>query len=759
MKVIHLISGGDSGGAKTHVHSLLLGLSRAIDVTLVCFTSGPFAQEAVELGIPTLVLEDRNFFRVLRTLKNMIAEDGYDIIHCHGARGNLVGSLLRRATGLPVVTTVHSDYRLDYLGRPISRLTYGTINTLALRKLDFRIGVSDAMVDILISRGFNPDKLFTIYNGLDFTPRPAAMGRMDYFRSVGLRSDEDSIVAGIAARLNPVKDIATLIRAFAKAHEQCPNLRLLIAGDGEQMAMLKALSCDLGVAGEVCFAGWITDTDTFYQSIDINTLTSLSETFPYALTEGARAARPTISSRVGGVPYLIDHGVTGLLFSPGDVNTLSKHLVTLASDTALRLHLGRRLYLKAKTEFSLESTISRQIEIYEAILRRRERPGADRDGVLVCGAYGRGNAGDDAILEAILAELRELDRDLPLWVLSRNPDETRLTYRVNAIYTFDFVKFLRVMGRTSLYINGGGSLMQDVTSYRSLWFYLFTIATAKLCGNKVIMYGCGIGPIHQPSNRKITARVLQLSVDAITLRDPHSADELKEMGIDRPPILLTADPTVILPAAPPEAVDGVMESRGLDPRGRYIAFLLRPWPGFDAKTEALASTAEYAYRTYGLTPVFLPVEPRRDVAAAQKVAARLSCPYRTLEDTGTSAQTIGLLSRMAAVVSMRLHGLVFAAGQGVPLVGVVYDQKVSAFLDYIGQDLYLDLDTLTAPALMERVDKACARIGDTEFLSKSVLRLRQVEGKNSETVKKLLGLEQDSPPGNEKHGSPNHGEG
>ncbi|MPM90729.1 hypothetical protein SDC9_137851 [bioreactor metagenome] len=154
------------------------------------------------------------------------------------------------------------------------------------------------------------------------------------------------------------------------------------------------------------------------------------------------------------------------------------------------------------------------------------------------------------------------------------------------------------------------------------------------------------------------------------------------------------------------------------------------------------------YRNYALTPVFLPVEPRRDVAAAQKVASRLSCPYRLLDDTGTSAQTIGLLSRMAVVVSMRLHGLVFAAGQGVPLVGVVYDQKVSAFLDYIGQDLYLDLDTLSASSLMERVEKACARIGDTEFLSKSVLRLRQVEGKNSETAKKLLGL--DSVPGNEK---------
>ena len=102
-----------------------------------------------------------------------------------------MGALLRHSTGLPVVTTVHSDYRLDYLGRPLSRLTYGTINTVALRLLDYRIGVSDAMTELLVSRKFDPDKLFTIYNGLDFTPRPPAMERAEYLRAMGLQADDD----------------------------------------------------------------------------------------------------------------------------------------------------------------------------------------------------------------------------------------------------------------------------------------------------------------------------------------------------------------------------------------------------------------------------------------------------------------------------------------------------------------------------------------------------------------------------------------
>lgn len=738
MKVIHLISGGDSGGAKTHVHSLLQNLSRTIEVTMVCFMEGPFAQEARELGISTVVLPGHNLLHTFRTLKQMIREGGYQIIHCHGARGNMMGALLRKATGLPVVTTVHSDYRLDYLGRPFSRVSYGTINTIALRRLDYRIGVSDAMTDLLISRKFDPDKLFTIYNGLDFTPRTPAMTREAYWKSVGLQADENSVVVGIAARLNPVKDIATLVRGFALAHETCPNLRLLIAGDGEQMDMLKNLARELGVAEQVCFAGWVTDTDSFYNALDINTLTSLSETFPYSLTEGARAGLPTVASRVGGVPYLIEHGVHGFLFEAGDDQALARHLITLAQDPELRRHIGQRLYQRAREDYSLESTLQRQLSIYQAILRRQGRKTGRRDGALVCGAYGRGNAGDDAILEAIVTELRQVDPDLPVWVLSRNPESTRLTYRVNSIYTFAFPKFLWRMRKTKLYINGGGSLMQDVTSHRSLWFYLFTISWAKRLGNQVMMYGCGIGPIHSPANRQRASRVLQKSVDAITLRDTHSKDELEDMKVTAPEIILSADPTVILPPAPEQAIDGILESQGIDPKGKYIGFALRPWPGFEEKAHIFAAAADYAYEKYGLTPVFLPIERRLDVAAARSAAQYMKAPHYILQETGSSSHTIGLFARMQVVVSMRLHALVFAAGQGVPLVGVVYDQKISSFLSYIGQDLYTDLSEVTAEGLRHYIDGACARIGDQEFLSGGVDRLRRVEERNSETARKLL---------------------
>lgn len=731
MKVLHLISGGDTGGAKTHVHSLLAGLTPRITVRMVCFTEGPFTQEARALGIDIVVLPGRNFFANLQKLTRMVQEEGYDILHSHGARGNMMAAFLAKRTGLPTVSTVHSDYRLDYLGRPLSRLTYGTINTIALRKLNYRIGVSDAMVDLLINRHFDPERLFSIYNGLDFTPRAPAMDRAAFLRSVGMDAGEECVIAGIAARLNPVKDIATLIRGFARAHAQFPALRLLIAGDGEEMANLKALAASLGVADAVCFAGWLSDTDSFYNALDINTLTSISETFPYALTEGARAGLPTVSSQVGGVSYLIDHGANGFLFPPGDDKALAGHLLTLARDADLRKTMGRKLYEKAKREFSIEATIQRQLEIYEAILRYEKH---GRDQVVICGAYGRGNAGDDAILLAILRELRSINPDLSFQVFSRNPMDTRRTYRVNAFYTFHFWRAVRCFKKAKFFINGGGSLMQDVTSYRSLWFYLWTLAAAKRHGCPVIMYGCGIGPIHNPRNRQRTARVMNRYVDAITLRDPDSQKELAALGVTRPRIALSADTTVSLPPAPADVVDGILDSHGIPVGGKYIGFVLRPWPGFEEKAPAIAAAADYAYETYGYTPVFFPIEPRLDVPAAQRVTQRLHVPYHLFTEAYTAAQTIGILSRMQLVVSMRLHGLIFAGSQGVPLVGIVYDQKVSSFLSYVGQDLYEDLPALTQEGLKTLIDQAVSRGRDTGFLTQSVDRLRQMERVNREVL-------------------------
>ena len=554
--------------------------------------------------------------------------------------------------------------------------------------------MSDALVDLLISRGFPADRFYTIYNGIDFTPPPTQGDRLEYLRSLGADVDENSVVVGIAARMNPVKDMATLVRGFAAGHAKCPRLRLLIAGDGPEKDKLTALAAELGVERQVCFAGWISGgMDRFYSALDINALTSLSETFPYALTEGARFHLATVSTAVGGIPYLIDQDVNGYLFQPGDWQALGNDLAALGNDDELRRRLGEKLYEKASTQFSIQKTVSTQLQIYASILRRHRRRSSARDGVVICGAYGRGNAGDDAILEAILQEMRSIDPDMPITVLSKDPRSTRLTYRVRAVHRSNFLAWHTAMWNSRLYINGGGSLIQDVTSRRSLWFYLANIRAAKRAGTR---------------------------------------------GVTEPEVLLTADPALSLQKAPDDETDSVLLRAGIPPHGNYLCFALRRWKGFEEKAPLFGAAAEYAYRTYGLTPVFVAVEKHLDPGAGQLAARGLTIPHYFLDDAGGAGTIIGALSRMQAVVSMRLHALIFAAGQGIPLAGVVYDPKVSAFLRYIGQEQFVDLAELTGQNLCAMIDQCVAQAAHPEAQAAAVRNLQAMEQKNVEVARRLL---------------------
>ena len=739
MRVIHLIGGGDTGGAKTHVLHLLKELNRSIDAQLVCFRRAEFSEEAGRMDIPIHVIDTGDPIRGLRELKKLCAGQKIDIIHCHGARGNLMGNLLKHSVKVPVVTTVHSDYRLDYLGRPVARLSYGTTNLVALRRVNYYIGVSTNITEMLIERSFPADRIETICNGIDFTSPIQCTPKEEFLRSIGLDYQPGDVVAGIVARLSPVKDIPTLLRAMKRAVQELPNLKLAIAGDGEDRAKLEQLTAQLGLTEKVCFAGWQKDVNSFFNAIDIALLTSLTEGFPYSLTEGARMHKATISTDVGGIPSLVKDGETGILFHPRDDETLARHLVALAKDSARRQELGDRLYEKAREEYSIESMVRRQLEIYRRILEREARkaqhPG--RDGVLICGAYGYGNAGDDAILKSIIHSVRKTDEYLPVTVLAKNTDSIKKRFLVGSVYTFNLPKIIWCMRRSRLYINGGGTLIQNATSHRSLWYYLLTLWLAKRLGNRVDMYGCGIGPVNGRRNQRLVRWVLNSSVDVITLREPDSMRELAYYGVDRPNIRLGSDPALVLPQASEAEAEKFLESQGVNPHGKYICFLLRSWRGFGAKAEIFAKCAQRARDELGLEPVFLPINSFQDQRAAQQVLEHMKTPGKALSGAGPEL-LISILAKMEVVVSMRLHGLIFSSLSGTPLVGVSYDPKIGSYLRYLGYGNWTELGDLTEEWLNQEIAQAASQTGQREVFREKTERLLEVERENLAAAQALL---------------------
>lgn len=734
MRVLHLISGGDSGGAKTHVLSLLSSLNEHIRADLVCYKEAEFSKEAREMGIPTRVFEG-GFDIGLKKTRELIENGNYDIVHCHGSRANLTGALLKKHFDIPFISTVHSDYKLDYLGRPMAAMTYGQLNKMALRHMDYRVCVSDQMRETLIERGFEPNKLFPIYNGVDFSRPKPEITRREWFGKIGCDFPEDSIVVGIAARFDAVKDVATTVRGFAGAAEENERLRLLIAGDGREREMLESLCEELGVRDKVFFAGWINDgMDGYYASVDINAISSLSETFPYAVTEAARAGIPTVASRVGGLPKLIINGETGMLFNPQDHETMTRCILALANDEQLRKRLGQAVYDKAKREFSTESTCRRQLKIYKTVIERYRKP---RCGAVICGAYGHGNAGDEALLTAIAGQLRSIDPDMRIVVVSKNARHTKRMHGLSAIRRWQILKLRRELKRSKLFISGGGSLIQDVTSRRSLWFYLHTISLAKKCGCRVQMYGCGMGPLNYDYDRKRAAATINRCVDAITLRDPLSLEFTREIGVTVQEVLVTGDPVLNLRGRSDADAKSFLRSHGIDPDGKYVCLGLRNWPGFAEKSGEIRAALQYCYDKYGLTPLFMPMNYDRDAAITEPITRGMRAPFKVMPKTEDAELEIAIVRQTKLCVAMRLHSLLYAACGEVPSVGLSYDPKVTGCAQYLGISC-IEFDEVTAQSLIETIDTALSESG-TDELDRRFEYIKNAEKMNIETARRLLG--------------------
>ena len=244
-----------------------------------------------------------------------------------------------------------------------------------------------------------------------------------------------------------------------------------------------------------------------------------------------------------------------------------------------------------------------------------------------------------------------------------------------------------------------------------------------------MLYGCGIGPISKERNRRRAARVLNACADAICVRDHYSMEFLKELGVTKPRIQLTADPALLV-----DAEDlNYLHSCGLDPKEKYALFSLRPWAGY--REDDLVKAVEYVHRTHSLIPILYCMEPGRDLAVAKSLSAKLSCPHQILEAGESGDQIVCLVKRMSLVVSMRLHTLIFAAGQGVPLVGLVYDPKVSGFLDDLGQKRYLPLSETGSQKLLRLIDEA---LSDPSPMEENVSRLRKLAGENETIAAELL---------------------
>lgn len=326
--------------------------------------------------------------------------------------------------------------------------------------------------------------------------------------------------------------------------------------------------------------------------------------------------------------------------------------------------------------------------------------------LLISGYYGFHNAGDEAVLLAILQRLRER---CPAWqpvVLSADPASTARLYGVEAHHRWRWPEVVREVRRCAAFLSGGGSLLQDVTGRASLLYYLSLIWLAKLCGKPVFIYAQGIGPLRHRDSRLLVRATLR-RVDGLAVRDADSAACLASLGVRRP-VAVTADPVFALnphTLADTAQASQVLHRLGLENGSRPLALLnLRELPAGDRGRQAPLVEAAKALvahlATAGWRVLLLPLHWPHDLTACRWVGSA------AVIDTALPLSTLlGLFALADLVVAMRLHALIFAALFHRPLVGLVYDPKVAAFLKQVNAP-GLDLASLSPQGLIASVGAA-----------------------------------------------------
>jgi polysaccharide pyruvyl transferase CsaB len=334
----------------------------------------------------------------------------------------------------------------------------------------------------------------------------------------------------------------------------------------------------------------------------------------------------------------------------------------------------------------------------------RTHPGGRTDAlpetVLIAGYYGRRNAGDEAILGGMLAELRAARRSLRFRVVSWDPEGTRRLHGVDAVPWGEPDRLVQVVDESSLVLVGGGGLFHDywgvdaaslLTSRQAgIAQYGAPILLAKLSGKPSMLYAVGVGPLESPEARELTRGLFELA-DVATVRDAASRRLLGDLGCRVEGVEVVPDPAFHLPVSPAGAEAIAFLDRLPRP---ILGVAVRPWPFAAAPGEwqtevAAAIDAHLAER--GGTALFVPLQDggsliEDDVRAGREVGDRMSRASQAAQapDGLDPLQRIRVLEACDLVLGMRMHAVVSALRGGIPVVGLAYDPKVAALLEAEG---------------------------------------------------------------------------
>jgi polysaccharide pyruvyl transferase CsaB len=341
---------------------------------------------------------------------------------------------------------------------------------------------------------------------------------------------------------------------------------------------------------------------------------------------------------------------------------------------------------------------------------------------VLCGYYGMGNGGDEALLASLL---QMLPSNIQPLVLSANPKATETMHQVESSDRYQVWSLLKVLKGADAFIWGGGSLMQDATSARNPIYYGGLMGLAHGMGLKTIAWAQGIGPLHRRLSRWVTKRAFN-ACDQITVRDNGSAQLLADWQI---PCIVAPDPVWALKSEPMPNLWSRHAPR--------IAVMLRSHPLLtNTKLACLTQALRDLQKATDAHVLLIPFQPTKDGAIAQQIHEALGEKSEVIVQTNPRILK-GIFHGVEMAIAMRFHGLIMAAAEGCRCSAISYDPKVSRLmtdLDIPGWELadlpddphmisstwleqFANADPLSSTQISSLVDRALIH---AQILTKSI---------------------------------------
>lgn len=301
--------------------------------------------------------------------------------------------------------------------------------------------------------------------------------------------------------------------------------------------------------------------------------------------------------------------------------------------------------------------------------------------ILISGYYGFNNIGDESILAAVVANLKEQLTDIEITVLSQNPESTAARHGVKSVNRKSFRSILGAIRKCDLLISGGGSLLQDVTSKKSIIYYLLIMWMALFFRKRVFIYSQGIGPIVSKMNRRLTALTL-CHAHGIVVRDETSKELLIEIGVPADCVCVTADPVLRIKKVELSLGQKILKEEGFlkDEAKITVGFAIREKKINSNFVDEICISMNRLIEEYNAQIVLIPFHFSEDMAVLEEIEVRLGNKVCCVKHKYLTNEMLSIIGNMDVLVGVRLHALIHAAIMGVPMIAISYDPKINSFM-------------------------------------------------------------------------------